>query len=328
MKNKIIGLLAITTALLLSACMSTTEPKADKIKVLIMDGQNNHGNWPKSTVMMKQYLEETNMFTVDVARTAYTWKGDKLIKQFPLEDGKKTQALPQPKADKNFAPQFENYDVVISNFGWKAANLPRATELALEKFVAQGGGFVSVHAADNSWPQWTEFNKMIGLGGWGGRNHKSGPWVYYNEHDKLIVDHSPGGGGSHGPQQEFMIKVRQQQHPIMQGMPENFMHAKDELYATLRGPAQNMTILATSLSHKNPKKEPRHEPVVMVIDYGKGRVFHTTLGHGDEAFESVSLITLLQRGVEWAATGEVTQALPDDFPTAQASSSRKFTLSK
>ncbi len=86
-----------------------------------------------------------------------------------------------------------------------------------------------------------------------------------------------------------------------------------------------MTILATAVSSiKDPKLEQK-EPVVMVINYGKGRVFHTTLGHDTEAFECVGFITLLKRGVEWAAKGEVTQlGLPQDFPSANSVSSRVF----
>jgi type 1 glutamine amidotransferase len=62
----------------------------------------------------------------------------------------------------------------------------------------------------------------------------------------------------------------------------------------------------------------------MAINYGKGRIFHTTLGHFDYAMECVGFITTFQRGAEWAATGEVTQAIPDDFPSADQSSSRSW----
>lgn len=316
--------------LVLSACTQTTQTTStdttpDKLNALIIDGQNNHGNWPKSSVMMKSNLEETGLFEVDIKRTQFTWKGDALIKQFPI-DGPETTALKQPKTDPSFTPDFSDYDVVISNFGWKAAKLPKQTEAALEKFVKAGGGLVVVHAADNSWPKWDEYNKMIGLGGWGGRNEKHGPWVYYNKNNQLVRNTDPGHGGAHGPQREFTIKVRDKSHPIMQGMPPVFMHAKDELYEKLRGPAENMTILATAFSNEDPAANGRHEPVAMVINYGKGRVFHTTLGHGDPAHESVSLITLIQRGTQWAATGQVTQPIPADFPTATKSQRRTFSL--
>jgi len=52
----------------------------------------------------------------------------------------------------------------------------------------------------------------------------------------------------------------------------------------------------------------------MVLPYGKGRVFHTCLGHGVDAMSSVDFIVTYQRGTEWATTGKVTQKLPADFP--------------
>ena len=77
-------------------------------------------------------------------------------------------------------------------------------------------------------------------------------------------------------------------------------------------------------------KEPtdRHETMLMVLTYGKGRIFHTTLGHDDYSCESVGFIISLLRGVEWAATGKVTIPIPDDFPTAEDSKSREFVLRK
>jgi len=295
-----------------------------KMKALIVDGQNNHSAWPKITIMMKQYLEETGLFEVDVARTAYIWKA--AHKDFlPLAGVGKSEELPKPKADPNFAPSFKDYDVVINNQGYQAADWPKATQKALEKYMKAGGGLVIVHAADNCFPKWAEYNKMIGLGGWGGRNEKSGPYVYYSNEGKLVRDTSPGKGGGHGPRHEYPITVRVADHPITKGLPKVWMHSNDELYALLRGPAENMTILATG---KATGKAPtdRHEPALMVLDYGKGRVFHTIFGHDDKTCEGVSFIATLQRGTEWAATGKVTQSVPADFPTAEKTTYRPFEL--
>ncbi|MBV5315860.1 MAG: hypothetical protein JZU47_21355, partial [Prolixibacteraceae bacterium] len=67
---------------------------------------------------------------------------------------------------------------------------------------------------------------------------------------------------------------------------------------------------------------------LMVLTYGKGRIFHTTLGHDDYSCEGVGFITSFIRGVQWAATGKVTIPVPDDFPSADESPSRKFELKK
>ncbi|MEO2014761.1 MAG: ThuA domain-containing protein [Fuerstiella sp.] len=281
----------LATSLLFSVEATAAEP----MKALIVDGQNNHKVWPETTQLMKSYLEDTKLFTVDVATAA-------------------------PKGtDPNFKPDFSKYDVVICNFGHGAAPWPKETEKAFEGFVSGGGGFVVVHAADNSFPAWPAYNEMIGLGGWGGRNEKSGPYVYTNDAGDVIRDTSAGRGGNHGKQWEFPVIVRDREHPITKGMPVEWLHAQDELYDQLRGPARNMEILATAESQVTK----RHEPMIFTVRYGKGRVFHTPMGHAEYSMECVGFITTLQRGTEWAATGKVTVAIPDDFPGADRTSSRK-----
>jgi hypothetical protein len=301
---------------------------AGKLKALIVDGQNNHLVWPKSTIMMKQYLEQTGLFEVDIARSRYLWKAEREKDYLPLAGVGEAELLSEPKADPDFKPDFTRYDVVISNFGWKAADWPEATRKAFEDYMARGGGFVSVHAANNSWPDWPEFNKMIGLGGWGDRNEKNGPYVYYNADGEIVRDPSPGGCGKHGPANEFVVTIRDHTHPITRGLPDFWMHTRDECYSTLRGPAENMTILATACDSPELQAAGRHEPMLMALTYGKGRVFHTTLGHDTEAFEGVGFITTFLRGTEWAASGQVTLPIPADFPSADHPSARPWKLTQ
>ncbi len=297
----------------------------ERIPVLIIDGQNNHGIWPKTTMMIKKYLDDTKRFRVQVVRTKYMWQGEEWLEKYPLADGVQRESVKEPKPDPDFKPNFSNFKVVISNLGYGAAEWPEATKAEFEKYVFNGGGFVVLHAADNSFGDWKAFNRMIGLGGWGGRNEKSGPYVYLDQNEKEVRDDSPGGGGSHGSQHEFQVVIRDPKHPITQGLPRAWLHTQDELYDRLRGPAENMQILATAYSSKEKGGTDRHEPMIMTIGYGKGRVFHTPMGHADYSMECVGFITVLLRGVEWAATGDVKHtAIPDDFPTADASSRRPF----
>lgn len=308
--------------IILSSFLQSQEAKT--IKTLIVDGQNNHEQWPKVTVMLRDYLQETDIFSVDIIRSAYTWEGEEYIAKFPIDGQPPTISLEKPKSDSDFSPDFSKYDVVICNFGWNAAPWPDETQKDFETYIENGGGLVVFHAADNSFPKWDAYNKMIGLGGWGDRTEKDGPYVYYNDAGELIRDETPGPAGAHGPQSEYQIKIRNSEHPITKGMPELWMHTKDELYNSLRGPAENMEVIATAYADPNNKGTGRHEPALMALTYGKGRIFHNIMGHADYSVNCIGFITTILRGVEWVATGNVTQEIPENFPDANTSSSRTF----
>lgn len=284
--------------LLLMACAVSTNAAEPKLKALIVDGQNNHVNWPQTTKMMKSYLEQTGLFEVDVATTA------------------------KQGTDPSFKPEFSKYAVVVSNYN--GADWPKETQQAFIDYVKGGGGFVVVHAANNAFGKWAEYNQMIGLGGWGGRNEKSGPYVYLDDAGKVVRDTSPGGGGHHGPQHPFQIIIRDADHPITRGIPREWLHVNDELYDKLRGPGENMNVLATAFADPKKGGSGKHEPMLMTLEYGKGRIFHTPMGHGNDSQECVGFITCLQRGTEWAATGKVTVKVPEDFPSPDKTSQRKF----
>lgn len=277
-------------ALLFPLCTSGAEP----IKALLIDGQNNH-DWKTTSPLLKAILEETKLFIVEVAT-----------------------APANGKEMSGFKPDFAAHGVVVSNYNGEP--WAPATQEAFEKYVSGGGGFVSVHAANNSFPEWKAYNEMIGLGGWGGRNEKSGPYLRWRD-GRWTPDTTPGSGGSHGPQHSFLMTNRAD-HAITAGLPTKWMHAKDELYDRLRGPAKNVTVLASAFADKAKGGSGEEEPLLFAIRYGKGRVFHTALGHGVEAIKCVGFATTLQRGTEWAATGKVTQKVPQNFPDETKTSSR------
>lgn len=324
MKNQITKYVFIILFILSYSESLIAQKKTKPIKTLIVDGQNNHVQWPKITFMMKKILEETGRFKVDVQRTKYTWEGAEFIKEFPIEGLHETESLKKPRMDSSFSPNFKKYDLIICNFGWNAAPWTAETQKALETYMKKGGGLVIIHAADNSFPTWPAYNQMIGIGGWGDRTEKDGPYVYYNNEGVLIRDTSVGKAGSHGPQHEYTIQIRDTEHPITKGMPLKWLHTKDELYDRLRGPAENMKVLATTYSSKEMKGTERNEPMLLTLSYGKGRIFHTPMGHIDYSVECIGFQTCLLRGAEWAATNKVTFPIPNDFPKESATSSKTF----
>jgi type 1 glutamine amidotransferase len=268
--------------------------KATGYKTLIITGQNNH-DWQASSPLLKKILDETGMFSCEIMKTP--------------EKGGDMAA---------FNPDFSSYKLVVLDYNGDSWS--DKTNAAFLDYVKNGGGVVIYHAANNSFPGWKEYNEIIGLGGWGDRSEKDGPYIYYRR-DSLIVDNAPGRGGNHGKRREFMVRTRIADHPITKGLPARWMHGNDELYSELRGPAKNMQILATAFADSAAGGGTmRDEPMLMTINYEKGRIFHTAMGHADKdggpAMQCTGFIVTLQRGAEWAVTGEVTQNVPFDFPTA------------
>jgi type 1 glutamine amidotransferase len=272
-----------------SACKNETG-----YKTLIITGQNNH-NWKASSPVLKQILDETGLFSSEIMITP--GKGEDM---------------------KTFNPDFTKYKLVVIDYNGDSWS--EKTNSAFVEYVKNGGGVVLYHAADNSFPSWKEYNEMSGLGGWGNRNQKDGPYVYY-KNNILVTDTSAGNGGSHGKRREFLVRTRITDHPITRDLPVAWLHGTDELYSQLRGPAKNMQILATAFADSAAGGGTmRDEPILMAITFGKGRIFHTTMGHADEgggpSMHCAGFIVTLQRGAEWAVTGDVTQKVPWDFPSA------------
>jgi type 1 glutamine amidotransferase len=295
MKKQFIFLIIVAGLLtFFSGCKNET-----KYRTLIITGQSNH-NWKASYPVLKTILDESGLFITDVAIT------------------------PEKGGDMDtFNLDFSKYKLIVLDYNGDSWS--EKTRKGFINYVKKGGGVVVYHSACMAFPGWKEYNEITGLGGWGDRNEKSGPYVYY-KNNKLVTDTSAGIGGSHGKRLEFEVRIRNTDHPITKGLPVRWMHGNDELYSRLRGPAKNMNILATAYADTVGKGTGRDEPLLMTITYGKGRIFNTALGHADEdggpAMHCAGFIVTLQRGAEWAVTGNVTQAVPFDFPTAAGVSLR------
>lgn len=279
---------------LLSPAFTADQPAAAKIKVVIIDGQNNH-NWKATTPLLKKILEDSGRFAVSVATA-------------PAKGGKPAES----KEPASFPPDLDQFQVVLSNYN--GAPWPENFRKKLDESLKAGKiGLVIVHAANNSFGNWVEYNQMIGMG-W--RDNKFGDRLIVEGDKEKRVPKGTGPGAGHGQRHPFAVVVRDPEHPVTKGMPREWMHAVDELYHGMRGPIENVHLLATAYDDKKTGGTGEQEPMIWTVAYGKGRVFHTPMGHDTEAMRCYGFAATLQRGTEWAATGAVTLPLPEKFPSA------------
>jgi uncharacterized protein len=192
---------------------------------------------------------------------------------------------------------FAKYDVIVCNYTTypdiEGHRWPAATEKAFLDYLRAGHGFVLFHAASTAWNDWPEFGDLIGM-----------TW----QKDKA----SGQNISAHGSQHSFAVIITDKQHPVTAGMTD-FQHVKDELYhRQLKHSGAH--VLATAFSDKAMGGSGENEPMVVVTEYGKGRVFHCAMGHDPKPMAGVGFQTLMLRGAEWAATGKVTLPIPAAWP--------------
>jgi type 1 glutamine amidotransferase len=239
---------------------ASTPAWADEpIRALLLTGQNNH-NWPFTSRVHEETLEATGRFAVDVAD--------------------------DPAAALADAGALKGYSVFVLDYnGRRWGDAAEANFLAR---VREGAGVVIIHAANNAFVGWKEYEQLCGL-----------MWI--------------NGTTGHGKFHSFDVSWVDAAHPILSGMPEIKSHS-DELYHKLVNTQKSeFKTLAQALSTTESGGTGNHEPMAMTLAFGRGRIFHTPLGHvwkGDDA-SKVSVVDpqfriLVARGAEWAANGTVT----------------------
>ena len=267
----------------------------EKLNVLIVDGFSNH-DWKQTTEMTRQILEETGLFNVSISTTPSTF---------------------DDAAWATWDPEFSAYDVVIqntNNIQNKNMKWPSQVEKKLEDYVRSGGGLYILHSANNAFPHWPEYDRMIGLG-W--RPKETGiAIVIDNTGNILKIPPGQGENTFHGKRTDVVVR-KLTNHPINNGFPEEWITPSLELYKYARGPAENLTVLSyayDSLTGKN-------WPVDWVVQYGKGRVYNSSMGHlwKDDpypvSFRCIGFQTTMIRAAQWLATGKTTYPVPPDFPS-------------
>ncbi len=250
------------------------EPKAPpKIEALLITGENNH-DWRWTAPNLARVLEESGRFHVTIT-------------------DKPAETLADPKTRKR-------YQVFVLNYNGKRWG--DAAEKGFLDAVRGGVGISVIHAANNAFPGWVEYEKLVAL-----------CWRK---------------GTGHGRFHPFPVKIVDRNHPLTRDM-EDLRHHPDELYHRLvHMHDTDYRVLAYAPSSKKSGGTGENEPMIIVKQYGKGRIFHTPLGHvwtnvpGSRAsYADPQFRHLVARGTEWAATGVVT--LPARVPNFLTLEERK-----
>jgi type 1 glutamine amidotransferase len=183
---------------------------------------------------------------------------------------------------------FMQYDVVVSNwnsFPKTDVRWPEATEKAFLSYLEKGGGLVTFHASSSAFYEWPEFEAV-----------RTAEWVMDSTW--------------HGKKSVIRVKIDNQQHPVTSGMSDFFI--TDEFWVNA-GRNDKFEVLGSATNDDISAKGIQDQHAIMVSGYGKGRIFHTILGHDVPAMRNTGFKTLITRGTEWAATGKVTQSLPQEI---------------
>ncbi len=162
------------------------------------------------------------------------------------------------------------YDAVVLHFmNWEVPAPGEQARENLRRFVDQGGGLALAHFACGAWQDWPEFKNLAGRA-----------W------DPKLRGHDPRG--------PFKVEIKDRAHPVTAGLSD--FETDDELYTCLAG-ERAIHVLASARS----KVDKLDYPMAFVFEYGKGRVFHSPLGHDVKAFQPAGVGELFRRGCAWTA---------------------------
>jgi len=148
---------------------------------------------------------------------------------------------------------------------------PEPVQEGIAHFLESGRGLVVVHSGAASFSTWPGYADLIGA-----------YWRW--------------GKSTHDPYRAMTVQVVAPQHLVTRGLVD--FKIIDELYYNLE-PREGNTLLLTA-SHEI-QGATREEPIAWTRRAGPGRVFVNLLGHDRQPWENVSFLTVMRRGIDWAA---------------------------
>ena len=245
-------------------------------------------------------------------QNGHNWRGTTPLLRKALEDTGKFEVRVTEEFRGAGPETLAPYDLVVLNYferGRPELRWGEKANAAFLDYVRSGKGVVVYHFSMAAFDGWTDYEKLSG-GNWRPNN------------------------GHHSAPHNFVVDIKDQEHPITKGLKLSFPQQNDELYANLRWqPAGSYHVLATATddhalyaASRTDSRAPQplegasaNEPMLWTTEVGKGRVFVTALGHDVEQVQTPAFVTTFTRGAEWAATGKVTLPIPPGMAGAPQS---------
>jgi predicted DNA-binding protein with PD1-like motif/type 1 glutamine amidotransferase len=236
-------------------------------------------------------------------QNGHNWKGTTPILRKILEDTNKFEVRVMEEVRGAGPETFAPYDLIVLNYferGRPELRWGDKTNAAFLDYLRAGKGVVVYHFSMAAFDGWTDYEKISG-GNWRPNN------------------------GHHSSPHNFVVDIKDQEHPITKGLKLALPQANDELYGNLRWqPTGSYHVLATAFDDhslyaagRSDARAPQpfagpsaDEPMLWTTQFGQGRVFVTALGHDVEQVQTPTFMTTFARGAEWAATGKVTLPIP------------------
>lgn len=170
-------------------------------------------------------------------------------------------------------PSIHDLSLIIPIFTMSKIEKTEAENLT--KAVAGGVGLAGHHGGmSDAFRDSVDYQFMVG-----------GQWV---AHPGNIID--------------YTVDVADPMDPIMAGI-KSFPYTSEQYYMHV-DPSNHVLATTTFNGEHASWINGVKMPVAWKRQHGKGRVFHSTLGHQAKEFENREMATMLRRGVNWAARDE------------------------
>lgn len=234
--------------------VSPAQAAPKKVLVVTVTEGFRHSSIPTAERIIAELGEKSGLYTVEYARVennAPEFKGEN-----GKEDKKKShEAIKQVLAEKMNAKALKNYDAVI--FANTTGELPLPDKQAFLDWIKSGKGFAGMHSATDTfrghYPP-DPYIEMIG--------------AQFTNHDAQV---------------EVQPIIEDKECPACRHLPADWK-VFDEIYQLTSFDLTKMHGLLTLDKHPN-KGTPGVYPISWCKQYGKGRVFYTSLGHREDVWD-------------------------------------------